>query len=63
MDTSPRTDLRTSLLDFLGCFCQWSTEDAEIKVPSFEKPELTNVLPLKPGSRSEYSHACFAYCQ
>ena len=28
----------------------WATEDAEIKVPSVENPELTNVLPaLKPG--------------
>ena len=30
------------------------------KVPSVENPELTNVLPLRPGwSRSDYSHACF----
>ena len=27
----------------------WGTVDAEIKVPSFENPELTNVLPfIKP---------------
>ena len=25
------------------------TTDAEIKAPSVEKPELTNILPLKPG--------------
>ena len=34
---------------------RWATEDAEIKVPSAENLEQT--------SRSEYSHACFAYCQ
>ena len=35
------------------------------KVPSVENPELTNVLPLRPGwSRSDYSHACFTpHCQ
>ena len=29
---------------------QWDTADAEIMVPYFENPELTNVLPLKPGA-------------
>ena len=29
---------------------QWGTADAEIKVPSVENPELTNVNPLKPGA-------------
>ena len=28
---------------------QWGTADAEIKAHSVESPELTNVLPLKPG--------------
>ena len=28
---------------------QWSAAGTEIKVPSIEKPELTNVLPLKSG--------------
>ena len=28
---------------------QWGTTGAEIKVPSVENPELTNVFPLKPG--------------
>ena len=28
---------------------QWSTVDAEIKVPSFESPKLTKFAPLKPG--------------
>ena len=43
---------------------QWGTADSEIKVPSVENPELTNVshrFPLKAWCRSEYSHACFAY--
>ena len=26
----------------------WDTADAEINIPSFENPELTTVLPLKP---------------
>ena len=30
---------------------QWDTVDAEIKVPSVENPETTNVLTLKPGNR------------
>ena len=29
----------------------WGTVDTEIKVPSVENPELTNVLYLKPGER------------
>ena len=29
---------------------QWGTADTEIKVPSLENPELTNVNPLKPGA-------------
>ena len=28
---------------------QWGIVDAEIKVLSVQNPELTNVLPLKPG--------------
>ena len=28
---------------------QWGTADAEIQVPSVENPELSKVLPLKPG--------------
>ena len=28
---------------------QWGTADAESKVPSVENPELTDVLPSKPG--------------
>ena len=28
---------------------QWGTEDAELKSPLVENPELTNVLILKPG--------------
>ena len=38
------------------------TADAEIKVPSPEKPELSQVLSFKARSRSEYSRACFAGC-
>ena len=52
--------LLTSLIQKLP---QWGTEDAEIKVPSVENSELTNVLPFKAWSRSDYSHACFAHCQ
>ena len=37
---------------------QWSTTDSEIKIPSFEKPSLTNVLPLKPaGGQNIATHA------
>lgn len=28
---------------------QWDTADTEIQVPSFENPQLTDLLPLKPG--------------
>jgi len=30
-------------------FLQWGTVDTEIKIPSAENPELTNIFPLKPG--------------
>ena len=30
-------------------FLQWSTADAEIKVPSLDKPGLMSALPFKPG--------------
>ena len=36
-------------LDQFILVSQWYTADAEIKVSSVENPELTNVLPLKPG--------------
>ena len=42
---------------------QCDTAEAEMKVPSVENPELTNVLPLKPGVGQNYSHICFAYYQ
>ena len=41
---------------------RWGTKDAEIKVPSVENLELKG-SPFKALSRSEYSHACFTYCQ
>ena len=34
---------------FFVVVLQWGTADAEIKTPSVENPELTNVLLLKPG--------------
>ena len=47
--------------DAILCFVrlsdqQWGAADANIKVPSFGNPELTNLFPLNPG-------ACFAHCQ
>ena len=37
---------------------QWSTADTEIKISSVENPELTNVIPLKPGvSQTVATHA------
>ena len=37
---------------------QWGTADTEIKVPSVENPEMTNILPLKPWvSQNIASHA------
>ena len=36
--------------------------DADIKVPSVEKPELEG-FPFKAWCRSVYSHTCYAYCQ
>ena len=41
-------------------YSQWDTADAEIKVTSVEKAELTNDLPLKHGVGE---NACFAHCQ
>ena len=35
--------------DLIDCFPHLLTVDAEINVCSVENPELTNVLPLKPG--------------
>ena len=53
--TLPRSPLTRLLL--------WGAADAEIKGHSFEKPEQTTVLLLKPGvTRSEHSHSCFAHC-
>ena len=42
---------------------QCGTSSVNINIPSVENPQLTNVLPQKPGVGQEYSHACFAYCQ
>ena len=53
--TLPRSPLTRLLL--------WGAADAEIKGHSFENPEQTTVLLLKPGvTRSEHSHSCFAHC-
>ena len=37
--------------------------DAEIKVPFADNPELSEVRSFKAWSYSEYSLACFTYCQ
>ena len=42
-------DFWAVLDEFIGADPQWGTVDAKIKVPSVENPELTDVLPLKPG--------------
>ena len=36
---------------------------AEIMSPPVVNLQLTNLLPFKAWSRSEYSHACFSHCQ
>ena len=41
---------------------QWNTADTGSKDPSVENPEIKD-SPFKARSRSEYSYACFAYCQ
>lgn len=41
---------------------QRCTADAEMKVPSVEKPELTDVVPFKPGGQNTATHA-FERCQ
>ena len=48
--------------EMLTVFCtvspatpQWSTADAEVKMPSVENQELTLLFPFKAWSRSEYS--------
>ena len=46
----------------LSRFQQWGAVDSEIKAPSDENTELKG-SPLKAWSRSEYCHACYAYCQ
>ena len=43
----PATDGSTPSVN--NTYPQWGTVAAEIKVPSFKNPELTNVLPLKLG--------------
>ena len=40
----------------------WGTAGAETENPSVGNPELKG-SPFKACSRSEYSHACFTYCQ
>ena len=47
---------------YLLPFPQWGAADAEIKVPSVENTELIG-FSFRAGSRSLYSHTCYAYCQ
>ena len=42
---------------------QQVTAVAEIMTPPVVNLQLTNLLPFKAWSRSEYSHACFSHCQ
>ena len=47
--TSSSTLLSLLFSVFFFIFLRWSTTDADIKVPSVENPELTDILPLKTG--------------
>ena len=50
------------LLSLFSLLLLLLSADAENQDPSAENPELNN-SPLEAWSGSEYSHACFAYCQ
>ena len=54
---------RKTKVSFYCTAPRWDTSDAEYKAPFAENPKLLNVLPFEAWNRTEYSLACFTYCQ